>query len=66
MVGDSISGKIMVTNFEPQIQSVLGVPGDYELSLDGKIKGDGIEGSAGIAAFPDTKLVFKAIMLHKI
>jgi hypothetical protein len=50
--GNSITGKVFVKNFEPDIPSVFGLPGDYEITLDAKIVKDGvIEGSAGVAAF---------------
>src|SRR5271154_4920650 len=54
--GESITGKLFVKNFAPEISSVFGVPGDYEITLDAKIiKESVIEGSAGMAKFPDTK-----------
>lgn len=65
--GDSVTGKVFVKNFEPEITSVFGLPGDYDIVLDGKVVKEGvIEGSAGIAAFPDTKIVFQGTLLHKL
>jgi hypothetical protein len=65
--GDSITGKVFVKNFEPEIPSVFGLPGDYEITLDAKVVKEGmIEGSAGIAAFPDTKIVFHGTLLYKL
>lgn len=63
--GDSLTGKLFVKNFEPEMQSVFGLPGDYEIVVEGKvIKAGVIEGFAGVAAFPDTKIVFNATLLR--
>ena len=65
--GNSIAGKVFVKNFEPEIASVFGLPGDYEITLDARVVKDGfIEGTAGVAAFPDTKIVFQGSLLHKL
>ena len=40
IAGDTLKALISVHNFLPEIPSVLGVVGDFELRLTGKIEGD--------------------------
>jgi hypothetical protein len=42
----------MVRNFDPEIKSVLGVSGDYEMHFSGNIQGDTITGTVMIAGQP--------------
>lgn len=44
----TITGSVKVRNFLPEVLSVFGVPGDYELSLKGNVVGNKIEGSASL------------------
>lgn len=44
----TISGLVKVRNFLPEVLSVFGVPGDYELRLKGTVAGKIIEGSASL------------------
>jgi hypothetical protein len=44
----TITGTVKVRNFLPEVASVFGIPGDYELSLKGKVVGQQIEGSASL------------------
>jgi len=47
-----IKGRITVHNFDPDIQSVLAVPGDYEMHFSGNVQGNSITGTAMIAGQP--------------
>lgn len=44
----TITGRVKVRNFLPEVLSVFGVSGDYELSLKGNVAGRKIEGSASL------------------
>lgn len=44
----TITGRVKVRNFLPEIQSSFGVPGDYELNLKGNVVGKTIQGSASL------------------
>jgi hypothetical protein len=44
----TITGHVNVRNFLPEVLSVFGIPGDYELSLKGNVVGKTIEGSASL------------------
>jgi hypothetical protein len=46
---DVVKAHVMVRNFLPDIPSVLGVVGDFELLIDGRLKGDIIEGTGSVA-----------------
>ena len=56
-----LKGRVAVHNFDPAIESVLGVPGDYELHFSGRIEGDAITGTAMLAGQPQKSL---GIRLH--
>ncbi len=43
--GDLLTAHVAVKNFLPNIPSVLGVVGDFELNIDGKLTGDVINGN---------------------
>lgn len=49
MHGNTIKGHVMVRNFLPDIPSVLGVVGDFELIIDGKLERDVIRGTGSLA-----------------
>jgi T3SS negative regulator,GrlR len=44
----TITGHVKVRNFLPDVPSVLGVSGDFELSLKAKVIGQKMEGSASL------------------
>ena len=44
----TITGRVKVRNFLPEVASVFGIPGDYELILKGNVAGQRIEGSASL------------------
>jgi hypothetical protein len=52
-----IKGRVHVHNFDPDIQSVLGVPGDYEMHFSGTLESENlITGTAMIANQPQHSL----------
>jgi T3SS negative regulator,GrlR len=44
----TIAGRVSVRNFLPEVASVFGIPGDYELNLKGTVVGQQIHGSASL------------------
>jgi hypothetical protein len=46
--GDKIAARVWVKNFNPSIQSVLGIKGDYELAFNGTVEGRIIKASASL------------------
>ena len=64
--GGTLKAKVTVKNFDPNIPSVLGVPGDHDLLIEGKIKGDAITGTGALVAFPDSKFVVQLTRYHKL
>ena len=51
-----IKGRVRVHNFDPAVQSVLGIPGDYEMHFSGNVQGDIINGAAMLANQPQHSL----------
>ena len=56
---DVLTARVSVKNFDPAIPNVLGVPSPFTLLIDGKLKGDGINGTAALANAPDSKIVVR-------
>jgi hypothetical protein len=48
MQGDTVKAHVNVTRFLPDIPSVLGVVGDFELNIVGKLDGDVINGTGSL------------------
>jgi T3SS negative regulator,GrlR len=48
MKGDQLTARVAVKNFLPGIPSVLGVVGDFELNIEGKLAGDVIKGTGSL------------------
>jgi len=48
--GNEVKATVAVSNFLPDVPSVLGVVGDFELNIDGKIEGDIIKGTGSLAS----------------
>ena len=46
--GRAFSARVLVRNFAPAIGNVLGIKGDFELSVQGTIEGRIIKGSASL------------------
>jgi hypothetical protein len=59
---DSVRAQVKVQNFLPNVPSVLGTVGDFELQIDGKVVGDIIKGTGSI---PNSKAVGIALKLTK-
>ena len=47
--GNSVKAQVTVRNFLPDVPSVLGVAGDFELNIDGNVEGDVIRGTGSLA-----------------
>ena len=54
-----IRGRVRVHNFDPEIKSVLGVPGDYDMHFSGTIQGDTITGTAMIVNQPQHTIALR-------
>jgi hypothetical protein len=46
--GSSLKARVLVHNFVPNIASVVGVVGDFELMIDGTVEGDVIHGHGSL------------------
>lgn len=55
----SIKARVTVHNFLPGVPNVLGVAGDFELSIAGTVQGDVIKGSASVAQAPGKGLAVR-------
>jgi hypothetical protein len=53
LAGVLLKAKVLVTNFDPSVPSVLGVPGNFELSIEGKLQDDSIEATGALTTHPD-------------
>jgi hypothetical protein len=53
------SAKVLVKNFNPAIPNVLGIPGNFSLSIEGKLDGNEISGTGSLLNFPDSKIVVR-------
>jgi hypothetical protein len=59
-VNDQIlKGRVRVHNFDPEIKSVLGVDGDYDMHFSGTLSDDVITGTAMIANQPQHSLALR-------
>ena len=54
-----LKGRVRVHNFDPEIKSVLGVEGDYDMHFSGILSGDLITGTAMIANQPQHSLALR-------
>jgi hypothetical protein len=55
----TITGSIKVHNFLPEVLSVFGIPGDYDLSLRGNVAGNIIKGKASLVGQEAMGIVVK-------
>jgi type III secretion system (T3SS) negative regulator GrlR len=46
--GNSVQARVMVRNFIAGIPSVVGITGDFELSIDGMVEGNVIKGTGSL------------------
>jgi T3SS negative regulator,GrlR len=64
--GDSLKARVSTTQFDPNIPSVLGVPGNHDLLIEGRVKNDTIEGTGALVTHPDSKIVVRLRLHHKL
>jgi hypothetical protein len=57
--GRIVKARVNVHNFDPSIQSVLGITGDYEMHISGNVQGDVITGTAMLANQPQHSLAIR-------
>jgi hypothetical protein len=60
--GNVVKAQLTIHNFLPNIPSVLGVVGDFELNIEGKLEGDVILGTGSL---PNAQAVGIAVKLTK-
>lgn len=60
--GKSVSAEVLVRAFLPNIPSVLGVAGDFDLKIQGQLEGDVIRGTGSLS---DQRAVGIALKLTK-
>ena len=53
-----VKGRVWVRNFDPAIQSLFGIAGDYEMYFSGNAEGEVVTGTAVIAGQPQYNLAF--------
>jgi len=56
---DSLKARVAVKNFDSSIPNVLGVPGNFDLLVDGVFRGDEFTGTGALAIAPDSKMVIR-------
>lgn len=54
-----VRARVRIHNFDPDIKSVLGVDGDYDMHFTGTLEGDSITGTAMIANQPQHTLAIR-------
>jgi len=54
-----LRARVTVRKFLPDIQSIFGIDGDYELDLTGDIRGDVVEGKAVVVGRPGAGIVVR-------
>jgi hypothetical protein len=64
--GDTLKAKVSTTQFDPNVPSVLGVPGNHDLLIEGKIKNGIIDGTGAMVTHPDSKIVVQLKSFHKL
>jgi hypothetical protein len=56
---DVFKAKVHVKNFDSAIPNVVGIPGDFDLLVEGKMQGDNINGTGALTTHPDAKIVVR-------
>lgn len=64
--GQIISARVLVRNFAPTISNVLGINGDFELTVQGAIEGKVIKGSASLINQAGPSMVLKLTKVHDL
>lgn len=63
--GDLLNAKVSVKNFDPNVPNVLGVAGNFDLVIEGRVKNDSIDGTGALATHPDTMIVVRLSRYRK-
>jgi hypothetical protein len=53
------TAKVSVKNFDSAVSNVLGIPGNFDLLVEGKMQGDAINGTGALTKAPDSKIVVR-------
>jgi hypothetical protein len=53
------TARVAVKNFDSSVPNVLGIPGDFDLLVQGKMQGDDINGTGALMKAPDSKIVVR-------
>jgi T3SS negative regulator,GrlR len=61
-----LKAKVLVKNFDSAIPNVLGIPGDFNLLVEGRVQGDNIEGTGALTTHPDVKMVVRLTKFHSL
>ncbi len=56
MKGESFTANVAVKNFDANIPNVIGITGDFDLLIEGNVKGDTISGTGALAKAPNAKI----------
>jgi hypothetical protein len=64
--GDTVKARVSTTQFDHNVPSILGIPGNHDMLIEGKINGEKIDASGALAAYPDTKIVVQLSRHHKL
>jgi hypothetical protein len=54
-----LKAKVSVKNFDSAASNVLGIPGNFDLLIEGKVQGNDINGTGALANAPDSKMVVR-------
>jgi hypothetical protein len=54
-----LKAKVAVKNFDSSVPNVLGIPGDFDLLVEGKMQGADINGTGALTNAPDSKIVVR-------
>ena len=54
-----ITARVLVRNFLPDVPSVFGIPGDYELEVKGTVAENIIKGTCSLVNYAGTGIVVK-------
>ena len=62
--GDLLKARIAVTHYDASVPNVLGVPGDFEMVIEGRLDGDTIVGTGAPVNDPASTIAVK-LMKHR-
>jgi hypothetical protein len=54
--GTMIKARVVVRNFDPNMPSGFGIPGDYEMDVSAMLQGDEMAGTAVVTGYPQYSL----------